>query len=149
MGARVTFNYQAWVARYPEFTSVTEPVAQGYFDEATLYCRNDGAGPVPTAAMLSTLLNMLTAHIAAIYSDDAGAPRPANQPPGAVSNATEGSVNVTFKNEYGAGTVQWYQQTKYGSSYWAATKVFRRMKYVGAPCGTLQLPGWNYPELGQ
>ena len=134
MGATVVFNATAWKARYPEFTALDGAIAQGYFDEATIYCRNDGCGPVPTASMLQTLLWMLTAHIAAIYSIPDGSPSPANKPAGSVINATEGSVSVGFQNNYAAGTAQWYQSTKYGSSYWAATSVFRRFNYVPPGC---------------
>ncbi len=154
MGAQITFDPAAWKARYPEFTAVSDAQAQRYFDEATLYCRNDGGGPVPNAATLTTLLNMLTAHIAAIYSLPSGGPKPANAPPGQVINASEGSVSVQFQNNYAPGTAQWYQQTKYGSSYWAATSIYRRFRYIppgGCAAGMAGLysPGWNYPQLNQ
>jgi len=49
MGVIVQFNYDRWLARYPEFSQVPQPTAQEYFGEATLYLRNDGTGPVRDA----------------------------------------------------------------------------------------------------
>lgn len=134
-GPIVVFDYQAWIARYRELSLVSEPAAQGYFDEACIYWNNIGGSPVSRPQTQSLLLNMLTAHIAAIYSQAQGDPLPgaakdANVPPGAIASASEGSVSASFKNEYPPGTSQWYQQTKYGSSFWAATTVYRRFRYM-------------------
>ena len=41
----------------------------------------------------------------------------------------QGSVNASFDNSYPPGTVSWYQQTKYGSDYWNATKAYRTARY--------------------
>lgn len=127
MGVVVSFDYTAWVARYPEFSTVTEGLATQYFTEATLYHRNDGGGPVGNSAMQSLLLNMLTAHICKLNATINGvAPSPLI---GRINTASEGSVSVATENSYPPGTVQWYQQTQYGSSYWAATAQFRSMHY--------------------
>lgn len=138
MGAVVVFNYSGWIARYPEFSAVSPAAAQQYFNEATLYCRNDGGGPVSNATIQATLLNMLTAHIAALYSQSQGDPNPgtakdANTPVGRISDAAEGSVHVSLQNDMPPGTAQWYNSTKYGASYWAATAVYRGFRYVRAP----------------
>jgi hypothetical protein len=136
MGAVVSFSYPAWIARYPEFASVQKQVAQEYFNEATLYHRNDGGGPVPNAVIQSMLLNMMTAHIAARYVQSLGSPSPgspqdANSLVGRISDATEGSVSV--RADYaGSVTVSqaWYLQTKYGADYLNATRPFRTMRYL-------------------
>lgn len=130
MGAIATFDFATWVARYPEFAdSVTPQAAQAYFDEATIYHRNDGRGPVSAIAVQRTLLNMLTAHIAKRYAASAaGAPAP--DLVGRVSNASEGSVSV--QAEYAdatPGTMAWFVQTKYGADYWQATTTYRTMHY--------------------
>lgn len=142
MGVIVAFNYAAWVARYPEFNLVLEPLATAYFNEATVYCRNDGGGPVSTAAIQSTLLNMLTAHIAWL-----NAPRDANGNPsssgsqaaspivGRISNASEGSVSVGSENNYPPGSAQWFQQSRYGAAYYAATAPYRTMRYIPGSAG--------------
>jgi hypothetical protein len=136
MGCIVAFNYAAWVARYPEFTSVQKQVAQEYFNEATIYHRNDGGGPVPTAPIQTTLLNMMTAHIAARYAQSQGSPSPgaaqdANSLVGRISDATEGSVTVRAEMPTSLSAYQaWLFQTKYGADYWQATIPFRTMRYL-------------------
>jgi hypothetical protein len=130
--AAVTFDYGAWSARYPELSSsVAQPLAQQYFNEAGLYCDNTASSPIrddSVGGQRSVLLNMLTAHIAALNAPINGqAPSPLV---GRISNATEGSVSVQTQNDYLPGTVQWYQQTKYGSAYWAATSAYRTMRYI-------------------
>lgn len=137
MAGAVTFDYAAWVARYPEFANVSEPQALGYFDEAGLYCANDACNPA--LAVLPTLLNMLTAHIAWLNAprDASGNPAASGQPAsplvGRISNASEGSVSVQTENQYDSGTPQWYQQTRYGAAYWAATAQFRTARYSARP----------------
>jgi len=138
MGVIVNFDYTTWVTRYPEFASpggaqpVAESLAQQYFNEATIYQANNGAGPVSNATTQLTLLNMLTAHIAALNAASAGGV-PASPIVGRVNTASEGSVSVGAENNYPPGTVQWYQQTKYGSAWWAATAQYRTMRYRPGP----------------
>lgn len=134
----VQFNYAVWVARYPEFSAISEPLAQAYFDEAGLYFANQGwTGSLPQAP---TLLNMLTAHIAWLY-----APRDANGNPsstgqaasplvGRISSASEGSVSVSTElNASGSPSESFFTQTKYGFSFWQATAQFRQARYVAQP----------------
>ncbi len=128
MGVVVTFNYANWIARYPEFAQVSSATAAMYFNEATLYHRNDGGGPVADANTQQTLLNMLTAHIADLNSpDDEG--NPSSPLVGKISNASEGSVNVTVAYD-ATNPEQWFAQTKYGAAYWAATSQFRTFRPV-------------------
>lgn len=138
MGAVVAFNYTQWIARYPEFNQagilvVSDQQAQAYFNEATIYHRNDGTGPVTQASVQLALLNMLTAHIAARYAATtpvSGAGQPASPLVGRIGSATEGSVNVSIDLNVPAGTAQWYAQTKYGLDYWTATAPYRTMRYA-------------------
>lgn len=145
----VAFNYAAWVARYPEFTGVSSGAAQLYFNEATLYCANR-LNPVADVGTLSALLNMLTAHIAAINSPTTTAGANPSTPPGRLSDVTEGSVSASFQNDYPPGTPQWYQQTKYGSAYWTATAMNRTMRYRPKTFGFASRGGvpWLYPNVG-
>lgn len=132
MGVVVQFNYAAWSARYPEFSSVSQPTADGYFAEASVYHRNDGGGPVNDANVQLTLLNMLTAHIAARYATISG--QPATSLVGRINNASEGSVSV--QAEYATtvpGTMAWFLQTKYGADYWNATTAYRTARYSPGP----------------
>jgi len=147
MGVIVQFSYDAWVARYPEFANVTQPTAQQYFAEASVYHRNDGGGPVNDPTVQSVLLNMMTAHIAARYSAPAGSAQPSGGLVGRLTGATEGSVSASTQNDYPPGTVQWFQQTKYGSDYWLATAPYRTMRYLPRPRYGVNAPAggaWLY-----
>lgn len=138
MSGPVTFNYAAWVARYPEFASpngtqpVIEALADQYFAEAGLYVANDGSSIIPNDTLLLMFLNMITAHIAALNAPLANG-APASTLVGRISNASEGSVSVTTESDYPPGSAQWYQQTKYGAAYWAASVQFRNFKYSPGP----------------
>lgn len=127
MGVMVTFDFSLWQCRYPEFGAVVEAQAQAYFDEATLYHRNDGAGPVRDPKIQLQLLNMLTAHIAFLNAPDVNG-QPASTIVGRIQSASEGSVSVS--SDYaGEQAASWYNQTKYGAAYWQATRVYRTMHY--------------------
>src|ERR1035437_5098852 len=134
----VVFNYAVFIARYPEFAAVSEPLAQAYFDEAGLYFANQGwTGSLPSAP---TLLNMLTAHIAWLY-----APRDANGNPsstgqtasplvGRITTASEGSVSVGIELTSSASPSEaFFTQSKYGTSFWQATAQYRTMRYSPRP----------------
>jgi Protein of unknown function (DUF4054) len=151
----VTFDYTSWVLRYPEFAAVSQPLAQLYFNEATIYCANH-LNPVRTIAELTTFLNMLTAHIAQLNSPTTTSGSNSGTPPGRISDATEGSVSVSFEFLGTPGSQQWYAQTKYGIAYWQAILPYRLFRYK--PLGTFQnvgcAPGlassggcpWQYPN---
>jgi len=136
----VTFNYAAWIARYPEFTAVTQPTAQMYFDEATLYCANV-VGLVKTTAQLSVFLNMVTAHIAALAARVAAAGNNPSAPPGRISSATEGSVTANFEVVGVPGSKDWFDQTIYGQAFWQATLRYRLSQYVVGPGGRVPRRG--------
>ena len=135
VNAPVIFNYASWAARYPELSAwVAQPQAQEYFNEAQLYVDNTPCSIVPNIAPVyqrATFLNMMTAHICKLNAVLGG--QPASPLVGRISNATEGSVSVAVENQYPPGTVQWFQQTQYGSSFWAASAMFRTMHYVPGP----------------
>lgn len=131
MGVIVSFNYALWIATYPEFTATVNPTqAQSYFTIATSIHRNDGGGPVNDTNQQLALLNMLTAHIAALFAPPA-AGQPASGLVGRINSATQGSVSV--QAAYSSNVPQqmaWFIQTKYGALYWTATAPFRTMRYV-------------------
>lgn len=122
MGVVATFNSEAFLARYPEFSSLNETLLAAYFVEAGMYCRNDGGGPVDDLLTQTTFLNMLTAHIAALNGGVNGAA--ASQMVGRINSASEGSVRIglDMKVENGAA---WYMQTKHGAAYWQASLPYR------------------------
>lgn len=121
----VVFDAGAFVNRYPEFTSVSAPTLQTYFDEATIYLDNTQSSPVSDLTIRATLLNMVTAHIAALNGNG----NPAGLV-GRVTAATQGSVSAqaSYSNAV-SGSMAWYIQTSYGASYWAATARYRTMRY--------------------
>jgi hypothetical protein len=125
----VTFDYDAWEARYPEFATVNQTLATAYFNEATIYLDNTAMSIVQDLTQRAVLLNMLTAHIAAMNSGVGG--QAASPLVGRVSQATEGSVSVSAEYDGGTGSA-WYLQTKYGAAYWQATAYLRTFNYVPA-----------------
>lgn len=153
MTAAVTFNYAVWIARYPEFLAVSEPLAQAYFDESNLYCQNAVCNPAFRAGVLPTLLNMLTAHIAWLNAprDANGNPASTGQPAapivGRINQATEGSVNVGVElDASGSPSEAWFTQSRYGFAFWQATAQFRTARYLANP--TIVAPG-IYPMRGR
>lgn len=140
-GAEVQFVYADWLAAYPVFSYLSEPRAQGYFDMAALYLRNDGTGPVVSAAVQTELLYLLTAHLAQLF-----APPPSGTPTGLVgriASASEGTVSVSAEFPMNPDNA-WFLQTPYGAAFWQATSAFRRARYVPGPGSIRPVP----PYLG-
>lgn len=128
----VAFDYDAWAARYPELAgSVSPQLATAYFTEAELYCDNTPGSIVTDENRRSLFLNMLVSHIAQLNAPLNG--QSSQTLVGRISSASQGSVSVSIANDYPPGTVQWYQGTKYGAAYWAATATYRTAKYVPGP----------------
>lgn len=139
--ASAVFSYAAWTTRYPEFGAVSSDLAALFFDEATLYLDNSDTSPVEDVARRLVLLNMLTAHIAAL----AGATGRDAGSVGRVASATEGSVSVTLDAGAEPGSAAWYKQTSYGFSFWQATKNLRGAFYVAPDPYVFErpVPGWR------
>jgi hypothetical protein len=142
-GGVVTFSFADWSSMYPELAaSVTQSQAQMYFYQAQLYCDN-----TPTSVITDTsqggereiLLNMMTAHVAALNASLNG--QPSSPLVGRISNASQGSVSVATQMDMSPGSAQWYNQTKYGAAYWAATAKYRTMRYVPGPQPFRRGPG--------
>jgi hypothetical protein len=129
MGVQTAFNYQAWVARFPEFADVAQPLVQEYWNEACIYHRNDGSGPIGDPAVQTTLLNLVAAHICKMNAPLRGEPSP--DAVGRVATASEGSVSVSLQMDLPPGSAQWWNITKYGAAYWLASAPFRQMRYRG------------------
>jgi hypothetical protein len=138
----VTFNYTTWAARYPEFSTVQQMTAQEYFDEATVYVNNTPnsllAGNIP---LLTTVLNMLTAHIAALSALGPDG-QLASTLVGRISNATEGAVSVATDFQV-SGLAAWFSQTRYGAAAWQALAQYRTARYVRKPCYPYGYGGYN------
>ena len=134
----VVFNATTFKARYPEFSTIADLTLQAYFDESTLFLSNANASPVRDLKRRAYLLNMLTAHIAALNSGVNGVP--ASPLAGRINQATEGSVTVSADVGPVTNSQAWYLQTKYGAEYWQATAIFRTFRYrpgMSRPAGML------------
>lgn len=126
----VVFDPAAFKARYPEFAAVADATLAACFTEAGLYLSNADNSPVQNLTRRATLFNMLTAHVAylgGLLSAD-GMPRPV----GRLSQAGEGSVSAAFEGAP-PGSAQWFQQSQYGASFWAATSSLRGFRYIARP----------------
>lgn len=136
----VTFVPATFVQRYPEFAGVSYPLLTLYFNEATLLCNNTTSSIVSDTTERSVLLNMLTAHIAALNAGVNGEdPSPLV---GRITDAAEGAVSVRADMPEVSGRAAWYMQTKYGASYWAATAKYRQMQYQPG-ASTNGVPSWQ------
>lgn len=123
----VTFRYDLWQFQYPELAQVPEGTASAYFEEATLFLDNSEFSVVRDVGKRALMLGMLVAHIAKLrYPLNGEAP---STLVGRISNASEGSVSVATDMTV-PGSAEWYAQTQYGMSYWAASAPYRTMRYV-------------------
>jgi len=125
----VTFVYTDWIAQYPQLASISSGAAQGFFNQACLFCDNTPLSIICNLTERTTLLYMVTAHLAQLFGIVNG------QVPsglaGRISNAGEGSVSIGL--DYAAATTNlqaFFNQTSYGAAYWAATTKYRTMMYV-------------------
>lgn len=136
----VVFDYVLWAARYPELAgSVGSDLATLFFAEACLYLDNTPGSLVTDATpggRRALILNMLTAHVAALNAPING--QASSALVGRIASATEGSVSVTADMGAVSPNAAWYLQTKYGAAAWTALAGKRTMRYF---------PGYG-PYLG-
>ncbi len=136
-----TFDYSVWSALFPELvSSISSPQATLYFGVAETMVDNMPCSIIPLASpcdpsltpnsIRGTILNLTTAHIAALFGSING--QPPNPLVGRISDATEGSVSVSvdFASTQSAA---WWNQTKYGSLAWAAMAPYRMALYAVPP----------------
>lgn len=148
--AVAVFNYATWSARYPELAAtVGVDLATAYFGEAGLLLNNTDTSLVCDVNVRLTLLNMITAHIAALNRPSTlGGTDPQTDLVGRISNATEGSVSVaTDYGQVSASSAYWLQ-TKYGAQYWQATAKYRTAHYRPGRRRNLGVPGFRGAGLG-
>lgn len=133
MAGGVTFNYTTWALRFPELAAyVGEPLAQLYFDEAaTLYVDNS-ATTIIDANMLPLVLNLATAHLAAMNAINNGQLPSALV--GRIAGATEGSVSVQTAPLAGEQPGRdWWAQTRYGFQVWQALSGYMSAFLIPGP----------------
>jgi hypothetical protein len=135
----LTFDYAAWLARFPEFAAVPQGMAQAYWYEAGIICDNTPTSPITDMTQLGVLLNLLTAHIATLNGGLTAAGVTTGGAglglTGRISSATEGSVSVSseFPITGDGPNAAWYSQTPYGAAYWAMTAQYRTWRYYVGP----------------
>jgi hypothetical protein len=150
----VIFNPSVFAQRFPEFASVDPLLLADYFGEATLYLNNTICSPVSQIEQRAPLLNLVVAHIAALYALKADGTTPQSTLVGRINSATEGSVSVGTDMGPPSASAAWWDQTKYGAQFWQLTMPLRTMRYVPGtsspglpPYGFIIGPG--YPPRGQ
>lgn len=151
----VTFNYETWIALFPEFSPLSEAQGNAYFMRATDVCANSCSNPINATGNLASLLYLLTSHVAWLScpKDANGNPaatgQAASQLVGRISSANEGTVSVqTELDDTGNSSAldSWLQQTKYGLEYLAKIAQYRTAVYLANPTVVVNgiLPGlWN------
>lgn len=129
MGVIVTFDPNAFIRLFPQFSSITpEMFTQVILPLAQQYCRNDGGGPVATAASQTNLLNLMVAHICQLFYPN-GPNGPAGPLVGMIKSVTEGSVDVSVEFPLTQNNA-WYMQTPFGAAFWQASAAYRTMRYI-------------------
>jgi hypothetical protein len=129
----VAFDPAAFAAQYPEFSGLAAGATTNSFNLATLYCNNTDSSIVTDIPTRTTLLYLLTAHITKLQYGTNDGTLPAVGPTdvvGRISEAKEGTVEARADMGPPSGSAAWFNQTRYGAMYWAATVRFRSATYV-------------------
>lgn len=125
MSGVVEFNVNKFRSLYPNLKA-TDDQLNWYFVEATMLLNNTSKSCVKSLAEREVLLFLLVAHFAVLQQRVEGD----NEAVGRISSASQGSVSVTLDNGQTTLSDKWYQQTPYGSKYWALTAKYRSFLYV-------------------
>lgn len=144
----VTFSATEFVAQYPEFAGLANPLMQTAFNDAVFLLDNTCGSVVQDANKRLILLYTLTAHCLFLENgsnDGAGNVLPPPGIVGRINTATQGSVSVAA--EYSSEVTMseaYFIQTKYGAKFWQQTANIRTMHYVGAPAVGPNGPGFPF-----
>ena len=124
-GGVVEFNVNKFRSLYPTLKSTGDQL-NWYFVESTMLLNNTSKSCVKSLAEREVLLFLLVAHFAVLQQRVEGD----NEAVGRISSASEGSVSVSLDNGQTTLSDKWYQQTPYGSKYWALTAKYRSFLYI-------------------
>lgn len=141
----VSFDYTAWLARFPQFTTTTDQsTGNACFEQACIMLNNTATSPVQDLNLRRQFLWLITAHIAQLMFGSSI--QPVNPVVGRIASAAEGSVNFSAVMPLMFGNGAWYSQTQYGLMYWTATSPYRAFQYVAGPVRPIVpvTPGWNW-----
>lgn len=138
----VVFDYAAFVAAFPQFAGLSEPMLASFFAQADLYFANDATNPAYGAWGLertTLLMYQVTAHLAWLGSPKDAAGNPSTSGTfsggglvGQVTSASQGSVSASVK-AVSSESAEFWAQTPYGFAFWQATAAFRTMRYLAHP----------------
>ena len=125
----MTFDASAFAALFPTITISANQLTTLVLPVAELYCRNDGGGPVSTAATQTSLLNLMVAHVATLMFPPLASPAGSVPGVGRVASASQGSVSVSLEFPQNPNDA-WFNQTAFGSAFRAATASYRTARYL-------------------
>lgn len=122
----MTFDINAFRAIYPQFADVSDATLEFYWQNALLIS-GLADNPDYTDAEKQNLLYMLVCHLATLAQRGTA---------GAMTNATEGSVSVSFSVPTSGEEASWYMLTPCGAAYWQVIKGQRAggMWFDGCHC---------------
>lgn len=129
----VTFDPAAFIALYPAFAAVPTGTLTSYFNMAVFYLNNTPCSIVSDLTERTTLLYLITAHIAFLFGRAAGDGGANAAAVGQVVSAGEGSVNVAFAASQAKNAAFW-MQSQYGAMFWQMALPYRSFRYMPAPC---------------
>lgn len=131
------FDYNLWVACFPELSQVNEAMAGMFFRTAEIMLNNTDTSMVSDATVRLDMLNYIVAHIASLrgYPTKAGKTASPSGVVGRISNATEGSVSVgtTLDLSGDSNSAAFWTQTQYGMIFWKMIAPYRGFKYRSPP----------------
>ena len=125
MDGIVDLDLVKFKATYPTFKAADAQL-ELWFVEAGMLINNTPQSCIKSLVEREVLMFLLMAHFAELQARvEAG-----NSAVGRLASASEGSVSVSFDNGSSTLSSAWYQQTPYGSKYWAMTARYRSFLYV-------------------
>jgi hypothetical protein len=146
----IRFDFNEWVTRFPEFANLDPDQAHEYWDQACTMFRNDASSPEQDLTQRRTILDVLTAHFAALF---ALPPIGRGGVNAMVGVYTSKSVNGVSLGNSGllpgfSGTRAWLATTQYGLKYLALTAGYRAFHYVQGPQRYPYPPNVPWPPYG-
>ena len=155
----IIFNYETWVALFPEFAPVSPTQGAAYFMRATnTFAANSCSNPAFGDNRLEYLIYLATSHVAYLScpKDANGNPAAtgtqASQLVGRISSASEGSVSVSVEYQVGSDMDQlsaYLDSTKYGAEYYAAISDYRTAVYLANPTRVVNFLGFGNRYYGR
>ncbi|AMM14239.1 hypothetical protein AX768_09170 [Burkholderia sp. PAMC 28687] len=129
----VVFDPAAFIALYPAFTAVPTGTLGMYFTMAESFLDNTPCSIVQDLDKRTTLLYLITAHIAFLFGRAGSGDGSSAAIVGQMTSAGEGSVSIGFAASASRSAAFW-MQSMYGAMYWQMILPFRSFHYFPAPC---------------